>query len=156
MAVYDLAGGFRESLFQQAVQAALKEELTAAGIEMDVWLDPRPLAEQGEPWMPLVRAAEHREFQALIATSADLPHLSWQRRLPVPTAFQTTPNIPNAVGYNLAQFAELSLRALAQQGCRSVGLISPCATADTNRTMARATFSRSFTGALRIWSATWG
>jgi len=122
--VYDVAGSFRQSLFGQALQAALKEELAAAGMEMDVWLDPRPTAEQGQPWMPLVKAAEHREFQALIATVTDWPHLDWQRRLPVPTAFSTVANIPSEVGLDVAQFAELSVEALARQGCRSVGIIA--------------------------------
>lgn len=36
-----------ESLFGQAVQAALKTELRAVGIELDVWLDPRPKQERG-------------------------------------------------------------------------------------------------------------
>ena len=120
--------GTSGSLYIQSLHEALKTELNIAGIEMDMWLDPRPGQKTGEPWAPLARAAELRKFQALIAPVTSLANLRWVTKLAVPTAFQGGANLPNHVQYNMPQFAELGLQALAKQGCRSVGLIAPMAT----------------------------
>ena len=64
----------KEAPFAHAVREALKEELHKDGIEMDLWMDPRPADQHGEPWEPLVKAAEQRRFQAFIATEVDTTH----------------------------------------------------------------------------------
>jgi DNA-binding LacI/PurR family transcriptional regulator len=107
-----------------AIHAALKEQLNEMGIRTSVWIDPRPLAEQDQPWPELIRAVERREVQALITSTTDWPHLNWHNRLPIPTAHHTSASIPNRVLYDAGQFWDLSLRALAKQGCRSIGLIA--------------------------------
>jgi len=117
-----------ESLFVQALRKALKDELNQAGIEMDLRLDPRPEKEFTEPWLPFVQAAANREFQAVIVTEPNMMYLGWQSKLRVPTVFLGTENLPNQVNFDGKQFAELSLQALAGQGCRSVGIITPLST----------------------------
>lgn len=124
---------FGRSLFLQSLHAALKAEMNAQGIETDVWVDPRPHAQRGTPWSPFARAAEQREFQASIIPQTDQLLSPWLTKLSVPTAFFTTPDIPNAVGVDMLQFAELSLQALARQGCRSIGAILPLATTSAGR-----------------------
>ncbi len=119
------ATGYGASLYLHALHTALKEELAKLDIEMDVWLDPRPDPETSAPWMPLVKAAEYREFQALIVTGTNPRRFQWQQRLPVPTAFLSSGKHPNRVGTDLNQMVEVSLQALAAQGCRSVGVILP-------------------------------
>jgi DNA-binding LacI/PurR family transcriptional regulator len=115
-----------EMPFSNAINSALREELRQAGIELDVWVDPRPLEQHGEPWAPLVKAAEQRRFQAFIGTELSISLLRWQEKLPVPTVFMGAPSpIPNSVNHDLRQFVEISLRELARQGCRSVGFIAP-------------------------------
>ncbi|MDD5708813.1 MAG: substrate-binding domain-containing protein, partial [Kiritimatiellae bacterium] len=62
----------------------------------------------------------------------DLEHLSWLTRLPVPTAFISSAPMPNRVHGDAGRFAELSLRSLARQGCRRIGLIAATSTQTTN------------------------
>jgi len=115
------------SPFAHAMRQALKEELRNAGIEMDLWMDPRPLEQQlHEPWKPLFKAAEQRRFQAFIGAETNTSLVQWQNKLPVPVAFLGAPtSVPNNVDMDLRQFVEGSLGELARQGCRSVGLIAP-------------------------------
>ena len=107
------------SLYSQAVHAALQEELASLGIEMDVWVDPRPTASTGAPWPEFVKAAQERRFQAVIVTMGNRPLCSGMSNVPVPVAFQCSANIPNRVAPDMKQFVDLGLRALARQG--SVG-----------------------------------
>jgi DNA-binding LacI/PurR family transcriptional regulator len=119
----------KESPFIQVMRQTLKDELQKQGIEVDLWMDSRPQEQQGEPWKPLVKAAEQRQFQAFIGIETNIPLVQWQRKLPVPTAFLGgLPSMPNYVDHDMRQFAEISLRELARQGCRSVGLIAPVTT----------------------------
>lgn len=113
------------SAFIQSVHTALKELLGAAGIETEIWVDPRTVIAQARPWPPLVEAARQRKIQAVVVPMTDWPHIRWISKLPIPSASFTTANLPNMVTTNLRQVAELSLRALRAQGCRSAGLIFP-------------------------------
>jgi len=114
----------RVSAFLLSLHAALKEQLTRMGIQTDVWIDTRSSAEQTDAWLPLERAATQHRIQAVIATCVDWPHMKWLDRLAVPVSYLSTANVANKVTFDQRQLAELSLRRLAEQGCRSVGLIS--------------------------------
>jgi len=121
----------KASPYSHAVRETLSRELHEAGIEMDLWMDPRPVEQYGEPWKPLLKAAEQRQFQAFIGAETNLPLVKWQSKLPVPTAFLAAPtSVPNNVDADMRQFIEISLRELARQGCRSVGLIAPLFASD--------------------------
>jgi len=123
--------GNGKSLFLQSLNMALKTELDIRGIEMDTWIDPRPTEQTGAPWAPFAKAAENRSFQALIVPGTNRELLRWQTRLPVPTAFLTgEAGIPNRVNTDEKQFIDIGLRALSEQGCRSVGMIAPWATCE--------------------------
>jgi len=112
--------------YATAVREALSRELHETGIEMDLWMDPRPRDQYREPWMPLLKAAESRRFQAFIATETNLPLFEWQRKLPVPAAFVAMPApIQNSVDHDMRQFFEIGLRELLRQGCRNIGFIFP-------------------------------
>jgi DNA-binding LacI/PurR family transcriptional regulator len=125
------AANAQNTPYAQAVRQALRDELQKDGIEVDLWMDPRPQSQQGEPWKPLLRAAEQRRFQAFIGVELNLPLLEWQRKLPVPAAFLGAPlSVANNVDHDMRQFVEISLRELARQGCRSVGFIAPIMDAD--------------------------
>ncbi|MBI4024639.1 MAG: GntR family transcriptional regulator [Verrucomicrobia bacterium] len=113
------------SAFQQSVHAALKHLLNHSRIQTRVWVDPRPATEQNQTWDTLARAAQNREIQALMTTATDYSHIHWLQKLPIPFAFLGSANLPNKVTLDLPQLAELSLRHLAEQGCRSVGVIAP-------------------------------
>ena len=112
--------------YAHSVQEALKDELQKAGIEMDLWSNVRPLEQRGEPWQALVKAAERRRFQAFIGIGINMPDITWQQKLPVPVAFLAAPpSFRNDVNADVRQLVEASLRELARQGCRSVGLFAP-------------------------------
>lgn len=120
----------QSSDFQREVYAAVKEELHEAGVQTQIWIDPRPQEKQATPWRELCKAVERREIQGLIAPAIDLQHLRWMIKLPVASAYMGTSPIPNRVDCDLRQLAELSLHCLAEQGCRSVGLIMPVSRAE--------------------------
>jgi DNA-binding LacI/PurR family transcriptional regulator len=80
----------------------------------------------------LCKAAQNREIQGLISLASSWPTLRWMNKLPIPSAHLTSGNIPNKVDCDHRQLAELSLRQLARQGCRSVGLILPNSPASAN------------------------
>jgi len=117
--------GSRGSLFQESLYESLTQELEERGIEIQVWVDSRTGAAAAEACDLLTTAARHREFQGIIAPLVDLAHLQWLLKLPVPTAFQSSADIPNKVDSDLKQFAAMSFRILAEKGCRTVALICP-------------------------------
>ena len=127
--VADLPGD-PSTTFQRSLLTELYRLLAGAGLEADVWVDPRSVREQGRRWEPLVRAARDRVFQGLIVLPTDWRHIEWLQRLAVPTVYHTAANLPNRVDVSRRQLVELSLTRLARQGCRSVGLISPLSTAE--------------------------
>jgi len=123
--VYSTAN-VKGSPYAHAVREAMSRELHEAGIEMDLWMDPRSPEKRGEAWSPLVKAAEQRRFQAFIGVETDMTLLPWQQKLPVPRAFLGVPSpMQNSVTHDMRHFVEISLGELARQGCRSVGLIFP-------------------------------
>lgn len=109
--------------FLMSIHAALKEELNRTGIRLKVFADPRPATEQATPCRDLCEAVQRREVQGLIVPATDWSHVQWLNKLPVPSAYFASGNIPNKVCTNPTQLAELSLRCLAEQGCRSVGFV---------------------------------
>jgi DNA-binding LacI/PurR family transcriptional regulator len=113
----------RGSFYIHSLQEALAEVLKEKGIEMSILTDPRSGEEAKEPWELLVTAARRREFQGLIVPVVDSVHLPWLLKLPVSSVFQAVGDFPNKVDFDDKQFAELSLGALLEKGCRSVGLI---------------------------------
>jgi DNA-binding LacI/PurR family transcriptional regulator len=134
VAVYDMGDvrGKCGSQFERSLHAALADEFHRAGVETDVWVDPRQTQQRYVPWPALLAAAERRQFQALVVTAADVRCLRWLQKVPVPSVFVTSADLPNVVRWEMRQFAELSVRALRQQGCRSVGLISAISTQSEN------------------------
>ncbi len=117
------------SLFIQSLHGRIKELLNARDIETDVWIDPRPDAEErAGAWQPFAEAAQRKEFQAFMAPAADHDLLRWLTKLPVPGAYLTSANVPGRVDGDLAQMVELGLKQLAAQGCRSVGFITSTTT----------------------------
>ena len=118
-----------QTLFLHSLHGALKSVCNTQGATTEAWVDPRPAAAAERwPWPDLVTALERGEFQALIVPYTDPVSLRWLAALPVPSVFVTSANLPNVVGFDLAQFADLAFSALARQGCRSVGLISAVST----------------------------
>jgi DNA-binding LacI/PurR family transcriptional regulator len=111
--------------FQRALFGALHHLLQKRDIHVDLMVDPRSPADQAAAWRPLVAAIRQRRIQGLIVPAVDLPHLHWLRKLAIPSALATLEDLPNIVGFDHQQLFDLALGRLAEQGCRSVGLITP-------------------------------
>ena len=110
--------------FKRAVHVELVRLLESRSITVRVWFDPRNPKRRAEPWAELVRAVEHRDVQAIIATDIPDEVVKWLQPLPVLSAYFTNAAVPNRVQLDSAQFAEKSVALLKKQGCRSAGVIS--------------------------------
>ncbi len=114
----------RMDTYISALVTLLRKRLAERGIACSFWVDPRPPEEQESPWESLLTAAEANQVQAIIVPSTDKYHDAWLRKLPIPVAFNGTPDLPSRVTQDHGQLAEAGIRELAALGCRSVGLIS--------------------------------
>lgn len=103
----------------------LHRQLDGNEISEEVWVDPRPLSEQDTAWEELARAAEARQFQALLVPASTLAQMAWQDKLPVPVVFLAGPApLRNRVGFDDHDWADKALGLLREQGCRTVGAVS--------------------------------
>lgn len=110
--------------FKRSVHAALAGLLEAEGIALRILTDTRPESEHSKPLERLVRAADNREIQAVVAAGVGGDVLAWLTKLPIITSFYTTQPVPNRVAMDYEQAAELYVQALAAKGVRSIGLIT--------------------------------
>lgn len=117
-----------EHRFLRAVHQALIDRMRAAGIPWRLWTDSRPAAERVRPAPALMTAIQQHDIDALIAPITEFPNHNWLLNLPLPTACMDRPSVgKNVVTFNGRELVELALRELADQGCRSVGMIAPYA-----------------------------
>lgn len=93
------------------------------GIEVEVFVDPRPREEQDEAPPQMVEAVSHHRIQAIVTAQTAPRNLEWLRKLPVVGAFITGQAVRNAVTIDNRGFITASLRALARRGCRRAGFI---------------------------------
>ncbi len=151
VAIYEHASQLSnpESNIHRVIIAELQQQLSAVGLEAQVVIDPRPFEEQAQPLEQLVRLSRTHRVGAIIAASAGHLQSPWLSRLPHLAAFGShDKSVTGQVGTDFDQMAAICLRALAEQGCRSVGLISalqPEALLPDQRRGAEATFFDCFT-----------
>jgi DNA-binding LacI/PurR family transcriptional regulator len=118
-----------QSPFGRALHTALLAQFQRMKKETQVFIDSRPVRQQGTLLPALEEAVLHRRIQCLIAPTINPVCAPALRRLGMPTAF------PQAVSFKVArstpeadedkrEFLRESVRRLAAQGCRSVGLIA--------------------------------
>lgn len=125
--------GEQADAFQHALHRELQQLLAQRDIQADVWVDSRSARDQATAWRPLVRAIQERRVQGLIVPTAGPPHLGWLQKLAIPSAIVTPEDLPNMIGFDYRQLFDLVLGRLVEQGCRSVGLITPHPTDSTPR-----------------------
>lgn len=113
------------SFFLQALHQALLDQLEQLDIQVTVCRDPRPSWQHRTACPELVEMAKVRKIQAVISSTSGWGRYVWMNRLPVPSVHFTTAKIRNKVGGDTWQQAEIAVRGIAEQGCRSVGLICP-------------------------------
>ncbi|MCE9613916.1 MAG: substrate-binding domain-containing protein [Lentisphaerae bacterium] len=109
--------------FGRALCSELHHQLMADDIDESVWVDPRPAAEQGQPWPELVQASHGRRFQVLIVPAAAGGRYAWLDNLPVPVVYLSAINFPNRVTLDVRQWAKVAMQLLADQGSSRVGVI---------------------------------
>jgi DNA-binding LacI/PurR family transcriptional regulator len=98
------------------------------GVGVRVIRDDRPAEEQAQPLDGLLSANRRGEFQALVVCSASWAQIRWLSRTGIPYVVSSPIGVPNRVQYDIVQGLRLAVRALAEQGCRSMGLIMPVPT----------------------------
>jgi len=117
------------SRYAQSVTRQLQLLLHAQDRHPDVWVDPRSPEQRAAPWPELLRAAQQRRIQAVIAVQVNRAILPWLSKLPVPLSVLGPVPVAGAVTSDLRQLARLGVATLAEQGCRSLGIITPMLTA---------------------------
>ena len=113
----------REEGFATELCRQVQRQLANQDVRIELYLDTRSQVQQHEPLPRLRQAVEQHEVQALIVTRCDHVTLPWLARLPTPTAFVSTADIPNRVNGDHRQLLRLGLERLRDCGCRQVGLI---------------------------------
>jgi len=114
-----------DSAFYELLAHDLRSKLAAAGIKTIVWSDDRDEEDQTCPMPSLQASIDKREIQALIPILICRNDLVWLQELPIATGMITHDlRVPQAVRSNYDQLLTESIRALKQQGCKSLGVIT--------------------------------
>lgn len=114
--------------FYQALCRRIKERLADRGVSVRYWTDERDTLQRTSAPDSLRRAIERREIQGLIVPASSHIDLEWLERLPIPIAHATSnKDILRRVVPDSNQMLDASLASLRENGCRTVGLVSSCA-----------------------------
>jgi hypothetical protein len=112
------------AISHRVLEAEVQKLASQMKISVQVWTDPRPLANQTTPLPVVEYAARERIIQGLISSIGDETHWKWFEKLPVPVS--TLGVMPSAcINFDHDNFFTVALEALRQQGCRSVGYLAP-------------------------------
>ncbi|MDD5704795.1 MAG: GntR family transcriptional regulator [Kiritimatiellae bacterium] len=114
--------------FSLVLGREVRRLLDLRGLPIEVWSDSRPHADSDTPPAGLAEALRQGRFQGIVAPTAQWNHVRWLAALKTPCVFVTGRDVPNRVTLDNGQFADASVRALADQGCRSIGMITPTET----------------------------
>ncbi len=121
--------------FSRVLHRSLLEQLHALGKDTLVFLDSRPQDQQKKILPALTEAIQHRRIQCLIAPTLNQFDSQNLSRLSVPTAFVASDLSPRRLDFDRAGLIRDSVRNLARQGCRSIGIISSVVTPDDENSL---------------------
>jgi DNA-binding LacI/PurR family transcriptional regulator len=110
--------------FSRTVHTSLLRQLQQLEKTVQVFVDTRPYHDHSELFPPLAEALLYRKVQCLIAPTINDKGASALAGINVPTAFMSNPSSRNQIIADKKILFCDSLRELAAQGCRTVGLIS--------------------------------
>jgi len=110
-----------EGSFYQRLYYVLQGILERKNIRITTFIDTRPPSHQGTPLPDLVRAIEKREVQGVISPMLSPDERVWIAKLGAPYSVFGR----QGVGASYKEMVELALDRLAQDGCKTVGAISP-------------------------------
>jgi DNA-binding LacI/PurR family transcriptional regulator len=111
--------------FIRSVHESLLEQFGRMGKEVQVFIDSRPAKNQEKVLPALADSVLKRRIQCLVAPSINVNSLPALAKLALPSAFTAYEGVSNRINFNPESFVRESVRHLAAQGCRSVGLITP-------------------------------
>jgi DNA-binding GntR family transcriptional regulator len=112
---------FYRSLHGQLLALLHKEDISTR-----VFIDCRPRRVQDQPLQELLDSISAHEIQGLIVPLINPLLKSWTNKVPVPTSlFSSSRTEYSRICIDNEQIMNLACRTLAEQGCRTVGLINP-------------------------------
>jgi DNA-binding transcriptional regulator YhcF (GntR family) len=110
--------------FTRNVHQALVRKLREKGRTMENFTDPRPPSDTTDLLPTMKEAIEHRRIDCLIAVTTDRTMLPVFDELKVPTACIAQRLTRHRVCFDEAEMLNLAAEALAEQGCRTAGVIT--------------------------------
>jgi DNA-binding transcriptional regulator YhcF (GntR family) len=119
----DIFAGEQNTFFRQ-IHVALMQILRRMKIDVQIFIDPRPPEKQVTILPALADSILHRRIQCIIAPSTNNFSAPALERLAPPTAFQGNFVKSNRASFDMEGYLRESLRCLAAQDCRSVGVVS--------------------------------
>jgi len=115
----------RHPPFVRSVHESLLEQFGRKKKEVQIFIDPRPAKEQEKILPALADAILKRRIQCVVAPTVNPFNLPALSKLALPTAFLATSSSFHRINFSFEEFLRESVRQLAAQGCRSIGLICP-------------------------------
>jgi DNA-binding LacI/PurR family transcriptional regulator/DNA-binding transcriptional regulator YhcF (GntR family) len=114
----------KEASSYRVILAELQRQLGGMDIEIRVVIDPRATPDCDEPSIPLTRLTRAHKVGAVIVLTPVHTMVSWLPSVSRAVAVLVGDNrFPGNVALDYQQMADLCLQSLAEQGCRSVGLL---------------------------------
>lgn len=108
----------------QALCRRLQDTLAPRNVEIRMWTVDED-SDRATPPASLIEAVQNGEIQGLIVPSSSGDEIEWMQKLPIAIAHITTnKSVHNRVMPDEPTWLRLSLGALKEQGCQSVGFIS--------------------------------
>jgi DNA-binding LacI/PurR family transcriptional regulator len=124
-----------QASFSRVLHRSLLEQLHALGKDTLVFLDSRPRDQHKKILPSLNEAILHRRIQCLIAPTLNQFDSHNLSRLNLPTAFVASELSPCRLDFDRVSLIRDSVRNLARQGCRSIGIISNIVTPDDENSL---------------------
>jgi DNA-binding LacI/PurR family transcriptional regulator len=113
--------------FDRSVIGALCDIARTKGYETHIWTDSRDRQDRHKVWAEMETAVAERKIQALVRISPDPEAQRWIAKLSLPVTWigiaRNNPD-PRSIDCDMEQLGRDAVAKLAEQGCRSVGLIS--------------------------------
>lgn len=111
--------------FNRELCRQLELQLAEQGVRVCFFTDTRPNREQEHPLPELVSAIADRRIQAILVPYGNSFSIKGLAPLEVPFSYiGDCPLSPNRVGFDTSQMVRIAVARLAEQGCRTVGMIS--------------------------------
>jgi len=113
-----------DGAFYQALYVALCKELAEREIDVRLFIDSRPDTAQSVPFKPLQEAIKNSAVNAVIGLALNSDNCTWMENLELPFCVFSSRGHARSVCVDIRHLVQASLKRLAAEGCRKVGLIT--------------------------------